>query len=145
MALSAAESFQLFNAVGEQRWVKGWAPSFIYPVEPAAGEGAVFQTRKNGIGTATWIQTRHDPERGGASFVYVIPDHCAAMVDVDVTGSGKSQSRASVRYRMTSLSPGADGAVRKFAEDFEDMMTAWEKAIRHHIVEGVPLGQESDL
>lgn len=145
MALPAAESFRLFNAVGERRWVKDWAPSFVYPPEPAAGEGTVFQTRKIGIGTATWIQTRHDPDRGGTSFVYVIPHHCATMVDVDITANGKDRSRASVRYRMTSLSPGADGTVRKFAEDFEDMMVAWAESIRRHIVEGVPPGQESDL
>ena len=78
MDLSAADAFPLFNAVGERRWVAGWAPSFVHPVEPGAGEGVVFQTAKKGAGTATWVQTRHEPCTGTASFVYVVPDRHVA-------------------------------------------------------------------
>ena len=43
MDLSAADAFPLFNAVGERRWVAGWALSFVHPVEPGAGEGVAFR------------------------------------------------------------------------------------------------------
>lgn len=65
MAMSAAEAFPLFNAEGERRWVAGWDPHCVYPLESGVGEGAVFLTRK-GTGTATWVQTRHDPAAGVA-------------------------------------------------------------------------------
>ena len=61
------------------------------------------------------------------------------MVDVGVTADGDDRSRASVRYRMTSLSSGADGFVRAFGEGFEDFMAQWAAAIQRHIVDGVPL------
>ncbi len=65
--------------------MEGWDPCFVHPVELGAGEGVVFQTTKKGVGTATWVQTRHEPATGVASFVYIVPDHPAAMVDVGVT------------------------------------------------------------
>ena len=142
MAIAATVAFALFNAEGERRWVAGWDPCFVHPVEPGAGEGVVFQTVKEGAGTATWIQTRHEPSAGKASFVYVIPDHHAAMVDVVVAPDGEGRSRASVTYRMTSLSSGSDDFVRGFGEDFADFMAAWAAAIQRHIVEGVPLASK---
>ncbi len=142
MALSAEDAFPLFSAEGERRWVAGWIPHYMRPVKPHTGEGVVFQTVKRDLGTATWIQTRHEPSAGLTSFVYIVPDHHAAMVDVCVTSDGEGRSRASVRYRVTSLSLDADDFVRAFAEAFEDSMSHWAEAIQHHIVDGVPLGGE---
>ncbi len=138
MALTTTDAFPLFNAEGERRWVAGWDPHSVHPADSGVGEGAVFQTRK-GEGTATWVQTRHDPAAGRASFVYVLPDHHVAMVDVRVIPDGDGRSRAAVKYRMTSLSSDADDFVRAFGEGFEDFMVHWEEAIRRHIVEGMPL------
>lgn len=142
MVLSFEEAFAPFNSVGERRWVAGWDPRFVHPALPRAGEGVVFQTTVTGTGTATWIQTAHEPSAGSALFVYVVPDHRAAMVDVAVARDGEGRSRASVRYRMTSLSPDADDFVRAFDEAFEDNMAHWAEAIQRHIVEGVPLAEE---
>ena len=139
MALPLAEAFPLFSAEGERRWAAGWDPRYVYPTDSHAGEGLVFQTTKEGAGTATWVQTRHEPDTAVASYVYVIPDHHTAMVDVRVTPDGDSRSQASVRYRMTSLSPDADDFVRAFGEDFADFMAHWAEAIQRHVVEGVPL------
>ena len=142
MALSAAEAFPLFSAEGERRWVAGWDPCYVHPVKPGAGEGVVFQTTNKGSGTATWVQTRYEPATGAASFVYIVPGHHAAMVDVGVTPDGENRSRAVVTYRMTSLSSDADEFVRAFGEAFEDYMIHWAEAIQRHIVEGVPLAGE---
>ncbi len=142
MALPFAEAFPLFSAEGERQWAAGWNPRYVYPGEPHAGEGLVFQTTRKGAGTATWIQTRHDPATGVASYVYVIPNHHTAMVDVQVAPDGESRSRASVQYRMTSLSSDADEFVRAFGEAFEDYMAHWAEAIQQHVVERVPLPRE---
>ncbi len=142
MALPAAQAFPLFNAEGERRWVAGWVPRYLHRAGSGVGEGVVFQTTRQGVGTATWTQTRHDPARGAASFVFVYPGHHTAIVDVAVTPDGDGRSRASVRYRMTSLSPVADDYVRAFGEAFDGFMVHWEEAIQRHIVEGVPLSGE---
>jgi len=141
MALSATNAFPLFNARGERLWVEGWDPQNLHPADSGVGEGAVFQTRKE-AGTATWVQTRHDPANGLASFVYVVPNHHTAMVDVGVSPHGPGRSRASVRYRMTSLSSDADDFVRAFGKAFGDFMVHWEEAIQRHIVDGVPLAEK---
>lgn len=139
MALAVSDAFPLFSAEGERRWVVGWDPRYLSPNGPHAREGLVFQTIKEGVGTATWVQTRHAPAAGVASFVYVVPGHHTAMVDVRVTSHSENRSRASVKYRMTSLSSDADDFVRAFGEAFEDFMAHWAEAIRRHVVEGVPL------
>ena len=46
-ALSAADAFPLFSAKGELRWVAGWNPCFVPPVEPGAGaEGSASARRE---------------------------------------------------------------------------------------------------
>lgn len=142
MALPSAEAFPLFSAEGERRWVAGWDPHYVHPVEPATGEGLVFQTTNKSGRTATWVQTRYEPAAGAASFVDVVPDHHTAIVDVVVTSDGDGRSRAFVTYRMTSLSSAADDFVRAFGEAFEDLLAQWAEAIQRHIVEGVPLAGE---
>ena len=139
MAVPVSRAFPLFSAEGERRWVAGWDPRFFSPAGPQAREGLVFQTTKKDVGIATWIQTRHEPAKGVASFVYVIPNHHVAMVDVRVAADGERGSRASVRYRMTSLSAGADDFVRAFGTAFDGFMVHWRHAIQRHIAEGVPL------
>ena len=139
MALPPAEAFPLFSAEGEREWVAGWNPRYLHRTESGAGEGVVCQTTHKNGRTATWIQTRHDPPAGAASFLYVIPEHHTAMVDVVVSSDGEGRSQATVRYRMTSLSPDADDFVRAFGADFERTMAHWAEAIQRHVVERVPL------
>ena len=142
VALPFPEAFPLFTPEGERAWAAGWDPCYVHPVAPAAGEGVVFQTTDEGFGTATWTQTRYEPATGRASYVYVLPNRHTTMVDVEVTPDAEGRSRASVRYRMTSLSPDADDSVRAFGEAYEDEMTDWTEAIQRHVVEGVPLAGE---
>ena len=139
VALPFEEAFPLFTPEGERPWAAGWDPCYVHPAEPAVGEGVVWQTTNKGEGTATWVQTRYEPATGATSYVYVIPDHHTAMVDVRVTPDGEDRSRASVRYRMTSLSSDADDFVRAFGKAYEREMADWTEAIRRHVVEGVPI------
>ncbi len=103
MALPVAEAFPLFSAEGERRWVAGWDPRYVTPTEPHAREGLVFQTTKP-VGTATWVQTRHEPAAGVASFVYVVPDYHTAMVDVRVA------TDRGVRVGRKCVAPRVDGS-----------------------------------
>ena len=139
VALPFAEAMPLFTPEGERPWAAGWDPHYVHPILPDAGEGVVFQTTNKGESTATWVQTRYQPTEGLTSYVYVIPDHHTAMVDVRVSADGEERSRASVRYRMTSLSSDADDFVRAFGESYEQEMADWTEAIQKHVVEGVPL------
>ncbi len=95
-------------------------PALPAPAESKVGEGVVFQTVQQDVGTATWVQTRHEPAAGLASFVYIVPDHRAVMVDVGVKPDGVNRSLTSVTYRMTSSSSDADDFVRAFADGFEE-------------------------
>ena len=142
VALPFAKAMALFTPEGERPWAVGWDPQYLHPASPDAGEGVVFQTTNKGESTATWVQTRYEPTEGLASYVYVIPDHHTAMVDVRVSADGEDRSRASVRYRMTSLSPDADESVLDFGAAYDKEMSYWAEAIQRHVVEGVPIVEE---
>ena len=43
---------------------------------------------------------------------------------------------------MTALSPHADDFVRGFGDGFGEYLVQWERAIRRHIVDCVPMGNE---
>ena len=64
MALPASEAFLLFSAQGERRWVAGWNPHYVHPVNLCVQEGIDFQTLNLDVGTATWVQTRYNPASG---------------------------------------------------------------------------------
>ena len=139
VALPFAMAMPLFTPEGERPWAAGWDPRYLHPASPDAREGVVFQTTDKGESTATWVQTRYEPTEGLASYVYVIADHHTAMVDVRVSADGEDRSRASVRYRMTSLSPDADESVLAFGAAYDEEMSHWSEAIQRHVVEGAPL------
>ncbi len=141
MRLPAGEAFPLFQPEGERRWVAGWEPRYVHPAEPAVGEGVVFQTTTR-EGTATWVQTRFEPTTHEASYVYIVPGHRATTVHVAVTPTAEDRSQVHVTYRMTALSPHADDFVRGFGDGFGEYLVQWERAIRRHIVDCVPMGNE---
>ena len=137
MDLPLAEAFPLFNAEGERRWVAGWDPSHVHPNEPSAGEGVIFRTTNKGVGTATWIQTRHDPAAGAASFVYLVPDHHAAMVDVHLNPKGEARSRASARLPTSAAAFGAHHVAHR-PRDVRDEGRSGHRVVRHlreHLVQ----------
>lgn len=134
--LPASEAFQLFTPEGERRWVEGWAPEYPSRARsaghpPTVAPGLVFTVGKES-GASTWIVTRCDAAGAEAAYAYVLPGHRAVLVEVAVAERGR-ESRATVTYHMTSLSPAGDGFVEAFADDYEAFLQEWEDAIGKHV------------
>ena len=50
MDLPATETFPLFSAEGERRWVAGWDPCYVHPIEPGAGRRRHLPDHQQGRG-----------------------------------------------------------------------------------------------
>ena len=138
VALPPDEAFPLFTPEGERSWVSGWAPTYPAGGRPDPAPGVAFVLGKE-AGASTWLVTRYDAAARGASYAYVLPEHRAVLVDVDVEAGPGGGSRARVAYRMTSLGPAGDAFVREFGEGWDAFLAGWEEGIRRHVVEGEPL------
>lgn len=127
--LAAEEAFRLFTPEGERDWAEGWAPAYPAGDLPSPAPGLVFTVERE-EGTSTWVVTRFEPDERRASYAYVLPGRRAAQVEVEVEAREDGGSVARVTYRITSLRPEEDPAVRAFAAAFDDFLAGWEEAIR---------------
>lgn len=127
--LEADEAFPLFTPEGERDWVEGWSSAYPAGGRTPPAAGLVFTIDRE-EGASTWIVTRYEPDERRACYAYVLPGRRAAQVEVDVKPATGGGSVAHVTYRITSLHPEEDAAVRAFAAGFHDVLAGWEEAIR---------------
>jgi hypothetical protein len=103
----------LFGAHRERDWAPGWNPRFVWPPIPQDREGMVF-TVTAGHGTAIWINTLFDLERGRVQYASIIPNTMVTLVDVKLRPVGP-QTQVTVAYHRTALDPGSNELVQEMA------------------------------
>ena len=107
-----------FTPEGERSWLGAkWEP--VYPsgrrtLEP----GLVFLAAG-----ATWVVT--DVERDRVRYVRVTPGERAGMVEV----RRRDARSVIVTYDLTALSPDAEAELQTFADEFETMLSEWDRAL----------------
>ena len=121
VALPPDRAIQAFTAEGEREWAPGWAPE--YPDGDADAPGTVFTTDAHGVHTV-WVILERTSRT--ARYARVTPGVSAGTVDVALRPDGDG-TVAGVAYDLTSL--GEDAALERFAEEFDDLMAAWERLI----------------
>lgn len=128
LPLPPDQTFDLFTAEGERRWVAGWDPVFLSDCG-ATEPGAVFLTDHCGEQTI-WTVLEADRSAGRLAYSRVSPGHRAGRVEVDLTADGAG-TRVKVAYDLTSLGADGDEAVRSMDRDgFNRMLGEWERLIR---------------
>jgi hypothetical protein len=122
VALPPAEALALFTPQGECEWVPDWNPTF--PGGEATDEpGTTFVTQHRGSPTL-WVIA--DRTESSMRYARVRPGMHAGMVEVRCEPDD-TETRVEVTYDLTAL--GADGAVARFGERFDAMLTHWEHLI----------------
>jgi hypothetical protein len=128
----AERAFPLFGPVREAEWARGWAPRFLFPKGGAQSEGTVFTTAAGhgGHGDDLWVLTEYEPAAGRIGYVVTSPGVVLAEIKIRVAPAGGDRSRATVTYRRTALSPGANEHVSGFTHQWEESQRVhWEHAI----------------
>lgn len=130
LPLPVASAVALFTPEGERRWAgSSWDPEYAIPA--AAGDdsapGTVFTTESDG-GAATWIVLER---RGDAmSYARVVPGRIAGTVTVTCSQEpARDETRVTVRYDVTSLSPEGVAFVEELEEGYDAFLDEWRREI----------------
>jgi hypothetical protein len=136
--------FPLFEPLEEKKWEDKWDPVILYPVSGRTEEGMVFTTPaqdKHEV-VYTWIVSKFNPDLRLIEYivstyhrVWIISVGCEALSDI--------QTRATIRYTYTSLTPlgntlNKQAIMKMYERDLKD----WEEAINHYLKTGLPLKRE---
>jgi hypothetical protein len=122
------DAFPLFGAYEERKWAAGFEPQFIFPPSPHDQQGMVFMTNQHGA-KRVWVNTVFDRSTGKAQYVYFIPETMVALIDVQLTRLGSSQTKVNVAYERTALAPEANQHVADMAKADANAGPEWAKAI----------------
>ena len=127
LPLPPEDTFDLFTAEGERRWVEGWAPKMLSDCN-ATKPGAVFLTDHGGEQTI-WTVIEADRAAGLLLYSRVSPGRRAGTVKVALEPEANGTS-VCVTYDITALAPAAEDAVRAMDEQaFAAMMAEWRRLI----------------
>ncbi len=124
--------FPLFGAWEEKKWAEGWEPQFVYPQSPSDQPGMVFTIAHGGM-KSVWTNTAFDAAGGHVQYVYVIHDALVTLVDIHLTKAGVNETRVSVVYERTALSPEANDHVAHLAKGDAKSGPEWEEAINGYL------------
>jgi len=131
LPLSPEIAFDLFTAMGEQRWVPGWSPQFLGNAEPQE-PGLVFVTG-HGVERTIWIVLESSRENRRLKYARVTPASRAGTVEVHLSACGNG-THVQVEYDLTALSSKTIGDLEPLvAVNYSAMMKHWQDLISQHL------------
>jgi hypothetical protein len=129
--------FPLLCPVREADWVLGWQYRMIYAKSGVAEDGCVFTTPNDDGSEATWIVIEYDPVAFRVGFAWVNPGLLACLIRIQLTSDGQGNTKASIGYHYTGLSPEGNAEVERYDQRwFQHKMRSWEGAINHYLQTG---------
>lgn len=128
------EALPLFTAKGEELWVAGWKPKYIYPESGETEVGLIWTTAINDTTRAIWVTVEYDSEKGTASYVKWTPDKHVTRIDVRCDPAEHDKTIATVTYTLTALGEAGYSDIEALTEDhYEARIASWERAINHYL------------
>jgi hypothetical protein len=135
------EVFPLFSPKGEEKWVSGWQPEYIYPDTGDFVENMVFKTKSSykSEQTYNWTLTYLNTELSRAVYTVNTPNRVWA-IKVQCTMLEKFKTVAVVTYTYTALNNIGEKLNRDALEKmFRLELKDWEEAINHYLKTGEKL------
>ncbi len=120
---------RFFTAAGEELWVDGWQPRYVYPPDGRTEAGMVFCTG-SGDELTFWTMTDFNTAAGYARFVRVTPQSRIAIVEVRCTDVDGVATDVAVTYTVTALDPSRIDVLGPFrGAAFKAMIEDWRAKI----------------
>jgi hypothetical protein len=123
------QAFMYFTPAGEELWVDGWQPVYVYPSDGATVEGMVFTT---GEGDEHTIWTLADFDRAGhrSRYVRCTPASRTSIVEVRCTALDAGRTAVQVSYTLTALNAASEKVLQDFeGARFTTMIDEWAAKI----------------
>jgi len=120
----------LFGPIREAEWAPSWTPRFLHPPEGGQREGVVFTTTSANGKERLWLVTAYDVKGGRVEYVLITPGFTANEIKIQVLPDGRNQSKATITYRHSALTPEGNEEVAKLDTHWaEQQRVHWESAI----------------
>jgi hypothetical protein len=132
------EVFPLICPVREADWLDDWEYKLVYSESGLAEKGCIFTTQHAGEPETVWIITRHDSQAGIVEFNRVTPGWLVVHLQVRMEDGGGGTTAARITYTYTALSEMGRKAIEHHhsEEQFNQMVTWWEKSMNHYLQTG---------
>jgi len=135
LPLPAGRAFPLFTPRGEEAWVPGWCPIFLYPIDGELQAGGVFTTQSApDEQTTIWLVSSVEVSRFTVAYVRITPGSRIGQVEVTVSPHAGKTCRVHVSYVFTSLTEAGNQYLSVFTEDyFGRYIDSWRDLIMAHL------------
>jgi hypothetical protein len=134
------KAFPLFGSIEEKKWAEGWEPKVLYPTPAQDRQGMIFRVDHSHM-SATWTCTAFDAATGHVQYVYVVADAMVTLIDIHLTKAGTGETRVSVTYDRTALTPEVNDHVEHLAKDDAKSGPEWAEAINGYLQKAAAPGQ----
>ncbi len=132
VALPVDEAFLLFSPKGEEAWVPGWLPDYIFPATGETGQDMIFRTG-SGEEATIWTCLDWQPGRHHVRYLRTTPALRVAFVQVDCCADGDG-TRVAVSYGYVPLTAkGQDMVAGMTQEAFRADIDGWSVRIADYL------------
>lgn len=123
------QAFLFFTPAGEQLWVDGWKPTYVYPDDGRTEAGMVFLTGQDDELTI-WTLTDFDREARRSRYVRSTPASRISLVEVRCAALDEARTEVWVSYTLTALNAAGERVLEDFeGERFAAMIDDWARKI----------------
>lgn len=131
----ADTAFMFFTPAGEEHWVDGWRPAYLWPAGGATREGMVFTTGA-GDEFTIWLLADFDRNQRRSRYARTTPGRRAGFVQIQVEPHGPADCQVSVSYEMTALAGATGDPLAAYGgAGFAAMIDGWQTAIVRRLPE----------
>lgn len=128
--LPVSKAFPMFTPKGEEAWVPGWKPTYIWPETGETCEEMIFTTGE-GDEKTFWICLKWQPDQWHVRYHRLTPGSRVAFVDVRCHPAGQDRTRVRVTYQIQALSDHGRSYLEDLSESaFVKMIDGWSDLIQ---------------
>jgi hypothetical protein len=123
------QAFMFFTPAGEELWVDGWRPTYIYPGDGGTESNMVFTTGE-GDELTIWTLADFDRTAHRSRYVRCTPASRISLVEVRCFALDEARTEVWVSYTLTALNALGERALESFkGERFAAMIDDWARKI----------------
>ncbi|MFE0013554.1 hypothetical protein ACFWXH_01820 [Mesorhizobium sp. NPDC059054] len=132
VALPVEEAFLLFTPKGEEAWVPGWSPDYVFPETGETTKDMIFRTG-SGEEATIWTCLDWQPDRHHVRYLRATPALRVAFVEVTCHAEG-SGTKAVVSYGYVPLTAkGRDMTASMTQQAFAANIDEWSVLIADYL------------
>jgi hypothetical protein len=123
------QAFMFFTPAGEELWVEGWKPAYVYPRDGRTECGMVFTTGQ-GDELTIWTLADFDRKSHRSRYLRCTPASRTTIVEVRCVALDGARTEVSVSYELTALNAAGEQVLEDFeGERFAAMIDDWARKI----------------